>query len=125
MYALVVYTGNDTKQVLNQGQYKFKISSLAYQLNIILFINLAIMIIQMLFMSQIATRVWLYNNLDKHWYIFPDKKIYDKELTIFETLMSFYLLFNQLIPMDLAINLILNKMFYTILIEADVQMIDL
>ena len=26
--ALVVYTGGDTKQVLNQGQYRFKISSL-------------------------------------------------------------------------------------------------
>ena len=76
-------------------------------------------------MIIIATRVWLYNNLDKHWNIYPDKKVYDKELTIFETLMSFYLLFNQLIPMDLAINLILNKMFYTILIEADVQMVDL
>lgn len=30
VYALVVYTGKDTKQVLNQGEYKFKISSLAY-----------------------------------------------------------------------------------------------
>ena len=76
-------------------------------------------------MSQIGTRVWLYNNVENHWYIFPDKKVFDKELTIFEALMSFYLLFNQLIPMDLAINLILNKMFYTILIEADVQMVDL
>lgn len=44
VFVLVVYTGKDTKQVLNQGEYKFKISSLAYQLNIFLIFNLAIMI---------------------------------------------------------------------------------
>lgn len=94
-------------------------------MNIILFINLIIMIVQMLLMSQIGTRLWLYNNLDKHYYIFPTDEEVDKELTVFQALMSFYLLFNQLIPMDLAVNLILNKMFYTLLIEADCQMVDL
>jgi len=51
LYALIVYTGKDTKLVLNQGQYKFKISSLAYQLNIILMLNLALMFFQMIIMS--------------------------------------------------------------------------
>ena len=77
------------------------------------------MLVQMLLMSQIGTRIWLYENLDKHYYIFPPGKEEDKEMTVFQALMSFYLLFNQLIPMDLAINLILNKMFYTVLMEAD------
>lgn len=73
-------------------------------------------------MSQIGTRTWLYSNWDEHWYLFPDHKPHDpvdKELTVFQGLMSFYLLFNQLIPLDLAVNLILTKMFYTLLIEAD------
>ena len=39
--------------------------------------------------------------------------------------MSFYLLFNQLIPLDLAVNLIISKMFYTLIIESDGLMMDL
>ena len=34
--ALVVYTGKDTKLVLNQGKYKFSISRLSYELNLVL-----------------------------------------------------------------------------------------
>lgn len=32
---------------------------------------------------------------------------------------SFYLVFNLLIPLDLAINMILVKMFYTLYVECD------
>ena len=34
--AVVVYTGKDTKLVLNQGKYKFSISRLSYELNLVL-----------------------------------------------------------------------------------------
>ena len=43
--AVVVYTGRDTKLMLNQGRYEFKISRLMYQLNVILSINLILMIL--------------------------------------------------------------------------------
>lgn len=37
---------------------------------------------------------------------------------------SFYLLYNLLIPLDLAVNIVLVKMFYTLYLEADVEFID-
>lgn len=37
---------------------------------------------------------------------------------------SYYLLFNWLLPLDLAINNILTKLIYTFFIEFDVQMIN-
>lgn len=83
------------------------------------------MITQMVLMSQIGTRVWLYSNWEGHWYLYPRGVPVEKEVTVFQALMSFYLLFNQLIPLDLAVNLILTKMFYTILMEADGYMVDL
>lgn len=96
-------------------------------MNILVVINLIIMITQIVLMSQIGSRAWLYNNIEDHWYLFPKdvNEDIDKELTVFKAFMSFYLLFDQLIPLDLAVNLILVKIFYTLLIEADETMIDL
>lgn len=81
----------------------------------------------MVLMSQIGTRVWIYNNWEDHWYIFPSDKAseFSKEVTVVQALMSFYLLFNQLIPLDVAVNLVLTKLFYTLFMEADSTFVDL
>lgn len=39
-------------------------------------------------------------------------------------LASYYLLFNDLIPLDLPVTLIFIKLFSGLLVEADAQMID-
>lgn len=43
----------------------------------------------------------------------------------FQTFLSFYLMFNMLIPLDLAITLLFAKMFYVLMIQADWAMHDL
>lgn len=58
---MVVYTGPDTKLVMNQGNYRAKISSFAKQLNILLAVNIGIMLTMAVFMSQLGTRFWLRN----------------------------------------------------------------
>ena len=97
-----------------------------YQLNIVLFINLAIMCIMFLFASQIGTRTWLHNNADMHHYLYNEKKDYpiNIELFVIEAVGSFYLIFNLLIPLDLAVNTILIKMVYTLFVEVDAAFID-
>ena len=70
-------------------------------------------------MSQIGTRVWISQNLEKHYYIFPSdyiKEDWDPGLYFFQTFLSFYLMFNMLIPLDLAITLLFAKMFYVLMI---------
>lgn len=71
VYAMVAYTGVDTKLILNQGEYSLKISSVFTKLNKYLAINFLIMITFTTAMSQIGTRVWISQNLDNHYYIFP------------------------------------------------------
>lgn len=51
VYAVVVYTGMETKLALNEGKYKKKISNLSYQLNCFLGINIIIMAIMAILMS--------------------------------------------------------------------------
>lgn len=58
-------------------------------------------------------------------YIFPLKEYpVDIELYVLKGLGSFYLIFNMLIPLDLACNIILVKLFYTLYLEADSHFID-
>jgi hypothetical protein len=50
-YALVVYTGTDTKLARNEGVYRSKISNISYQLNIFFAGNLLVMGLMAFFMS--------------------------------------------------------------------------
>lgn len=97
-----------------------------YQLNIIIFINLIVMAVQFLLMSQAGTRAWLHSKHDRLEYLFPKfEQPIDIELYVLKALGSFYLIFNLLIPLDLAVNIILVKMFYTIYVEQDAEFVDL
>ena len=55
--AMVVYTGTDTKIAMNQGKYSMKISDMAMKLNYYMLVNLAIVGVSTLLLSQIATRI--------------------------------------------------------------------
>ena len=61
-----------------------------------------------------------------HHYLYNEKKDYpiNIELYVIEALGSFYLIFNYLIPLDLAVNTIAIKMIYTIFVEMDAAFID-
>ena len=122
---MVVYTGPDTKLVMNQGQYRAKISSFAKQLNILLAINIAIMLSMAIFMSQVGTRFWIRNNHKKHYYIYDAA---EGEINIenysFKALMSYYLLLNGLLPLDLAVTLMMSKLFVIFYVQSDHHMVD-
>ena len=44
LYLLVLYTGNDTKLILNQGKYRFKQSHVDQIINKVLFFNIVLML---------------------------------------------------------------------------------
>lgn len=71
VYALVVYTGQETKVSLNLGKYQFKIGSLQKLLNKFIAINIVMWAVWIIFMSQIMNRVWTSNKVsEKHTYLF-------------------------------------------------------
>ena len=52
--AIVIYTGINTKLVLNQGKYKFKISQLDKAINVATLFNLVVMLLMAGFVTIMA-----------------------------------------------------------------------
>ena len=76
-------------------------------------------------MSMICNRIWVSNNAKKHTYIFPPSEDIDVNLYSIKALASFYLIFNGLIPLDLAVTFILVKLFYISRLTGDADMVDI
>jgi len=57
-------------------------SFMTYEINIVMFISFSILVFQMMIMSQIGTRIWLYTLRDDHFYIFPDIEDHKVEQTV-------------------------------------------
>lgn len=129
VYALVVYTGQDTKQVLNQGHYKLKISGLQREVNKYMTYSLCLIIFLVVLMSQVMNRSWHSNNLDEssggenHYYLWPVEQEKDLNATAINALFSFFLLFNSFIPLNMAVINFLTWFFYTAVVRADPLMI--
>jgi len=74
-------------------------------------------------MSLICNRIWNTNNAQYHYYIFPEKDIDINFLSV-KALASFYLIFNGLIPLDLAVAFVMVKLIYIFRLTADAAMFD-
>jgi phospholipid-transporting ATPase len=122
--AVVVYTGVETKLVLNQGKYSTKVSRIMFKLNTYMVINICTMFLQAIVMSMICNRIWTGNNAEKHTYIYPPEEDVDVNFYSIKSLASFYLIFNGLIPLDLAVTFILVKLIYISRLTQDATMID-
>jgi magnesium-transporting ATPase (P-type) len=131
VYALVVYTGKETKQALNKGEYKFKLSSTSYRINVVMIVSLVILVVATLMMSQIGNRTWTKANTDKsknnaHVYIYPEiesKAGVNYENYAWQSAISMFLVFARILPLDMAIVIQLSRIAYTFLhMENDLEM---
>jgi len=58
-------------------------------------------------------------------YVFTDaEKPINYEMYTFKSMMSFYLLFNGLLPLDLAVTLMITKIFMVAFVQFDIHMVD-
>jgi len=118
--ALVVYTGKDSKVVLNIGKYKFKTSKHETLFNLFIalqVLSLGIMVVAM----GIGEYVFSVNHKSMQ-YVYEGV---DNYVTLaLQASLSYYLLFNQLLPLSFYIIVEIAKLFHTIFIEMDVEMID-
>jgi magnesium-transporting ATPase (P-type) len=122
---MVVYTGTDTKLALNQGKYKSKISDISQQTNIFLALNIIVMLLMAASMSVIGNISWNKNHGNDHYYIFDEKeKPINYSKYSVNSFMSFYLLYCNLLPLDMAITLMLAKLVYVWLVNSDWHMVD-
>lgn len=115
---LVLYTGRDTKLILNQGSYRFKQSHVDRVVNKILGINIAIM----LSMCAICAYCnYLFGeSMAAHDYIFENAPASSVQAA--KSFGSFFLMNNSFIPIDLAVGLEMGKAMYVYFLQGDVHM---
>lgn len=125
VYAVVVYTGVESKLIMNQGEYNHKISSDMYALNFFLLFHVAVFVLSIVLLSMVGNRQGT-KYLSGHYYIFEET--IDGEVSAGKyanlSVMTFYIIMNGLFPLDLPIAIMFVRTFYTYLhIENDVEMI--
>ena len=117
---LVVYTGNETKLMQNLGSYKFKRSQMEKRTGTTLLVNLAILI-SFITISSVWNTIKTKDLFETHTYL-TDNSDDTATSTSLSAIVSFYLLFNYLVPLDLPVMLELNAIFYSGFITADAKM---
>lgn len=118
IYGAVVYTGRDTKIMLNSGNYHFKQSKTERMINITLLIQVAILLVLITWMGFM--NYYFTTNNTGAWYLFEG--VSDYQLFAFKASLSYYLLFNQLLPLALVIVMEIGKLAHTLFIESDAEM---
>lgn len=116
--ALVVYTGADTKLVLNQGLYKYKTSNTEINLNLIFMSQLA----QIMFFSMLFT-ILQSNFKDDHessTYLYEGIK--SAPLWNLGIFFSFWFIMMRYIPFDVILQTETGKILYTRFMEWDTEM---
>ena len=114
---MVLYTGPETKLILNQGKYNFKQSKLDQMINIFLGWNVALMLLFSAALSYGCYNFVLENKM-YHSYLFMGSA--DAKTQAVQVFGSFYLLNNSFIPLDIAVGLEVAKLIYVYFIENDV-----
>ena len=86
----------------------------------------------LILMSQVGNRTFNKKYGENMYYVFDkehesvrlDDETIDYEAYTFKSMMSFYLLFNGLLLLDLAVNLMITKLLIVYFIVADFHMVD-
>ena len=118
--AMVVYTGNETKLMQNLGQYKYKRSRMEQRIQTTLLMNVCFLLLFIITCS-IWNGIKTKQLFEEHKYL-TDGDDESSTLATIKSVLSFYLLFNYLIPLDLAVMLEFNAVFYSGFIVADANM---
>ena len=114
---MVVYTGIDSKLILNLGKYVYKMSKYEKTLNRIMVINLLLAIFIALITAGIA--VAFVDNHEDHQYLFEK---YDKNGKYIIILMRIYLIVNSFVPLDLLAMLEISKLLFSPRMQRDATM---
>lgn len=96
--ALVVYTGTDTKLILNFGKNKFKRPEFEHLLNKIMYIQAGIFVTSVAFLA-IGNFIWNKHHENRHSYIFTGSP--GSGMTSFKVFFSYWGLMLSLIPLEI------------------------
>ena len=119
-YLMVLYTGVETKLIMNQGKYRYKKSKVDLLIDLTLFLQVCLM-----FSFSGLLVLGQYN--------FSKKRVKGSDYLFFEapplwemaskTFGSFYLLNNSFVPMDMVSGIEIIKIYITKMFENDAEMV--
>ncbi|KAK3719884.1 hypothetical protein RRG08_040183 [Elysia crispata] len=124
IYGLVIYTGHQSKLMLNSTTTPLKRSNVEKLTNsqiVLLFLVLLILSLS----CSVLHHVWVDKNSHTHWYLFYEgaSKTLDLERSNFGyNLLTFVILYNNLIPISLQVTLEMVKFGQAIFINWDLDM---
>ncbi|XP_054754666.1 probable phospholipid-transporting ATPase IA isoform X2 [Lytechinus pictus] len=118
IHGIVIYTGHESKLLLNSKTAPLKRSTVDRTTNIqILFLFLILMVLALI--SAIAAEIWNKKHFHKDWYLgFEDKT----PNSFFFNFLTFIILYNNLIPISLPVTLELVKFGQALFINFDLDM---
>ncbi|XP_076446469.1 putative phospholipid-transporting ATPase IA isoform X4 [Babylonia areolata] len=118
IFGVVVYTGHQTKLMLNSTTTPLKRSNVEKLTNTqILLLFLLLVVLSLV--CAVANSVWTGRHATKDWYLFFEV---EPEANFGLTLLTFIILYNNLIPISLQVTLEMVKFIQAILINWDLDM---
>lgn len=117
IFGLVVYTGHQTKLMLNSTSTPLKRSNVEKLTNTQILLLFALLVVLSL-VCAVANKVWSSSHTE-HWYLFFEEQ---PENNFGLTLLTFIILYNNLIPISLQVTLEVVKFIQAIFINWDLDM---
>ncbi|KAL4513065.1 hypothetical protein ABPG72_017750 [Tetrahymena utriculariae] len=126
---VVIYSGQDTKIMRNQGQVKHKSTHIEKKINPIIFITLLVQLGLCLIMAILLSNFQkstnpLENSKWNYAYLYGNSSdgVYSYEVQGTINFFTYFLLLNSLIPISLIISMEVVKLFQSSFMEYDVEM---
>ncbi|CAJ0580954.1 unnamed protein product, partial [Mesorhabditis spiculigera] len=124
IYGAVIYSGHDSKLLMNSKSAPLKSGTIDRMTNrriIVLFVVL----VSLALVSAAGQQIWNAYNLEQSWYLNPIMKGQGNNFTGFiMNAITFFILYNNLIPISLQVTLEMVRFFQAYFINWDLQMYD-
>ncbi|PAV86956.1 hypothetical protein WR25_25624 isoform B [Diploscapter pachys] len=121
IFASVIYTGHDAKLLMNSNKAPLKSGTIDIQTNYRI-IFLFFVLVALAIISAAGTVVWTNNNIPDAWYL--EFLQHGSRTGFFWGCLTFFILYNNLIPISLQVTLEVVRFFQAFYINNDIEMYD-
>lgn len=121
IFGAVIYTGHDSKLLMNSKRAPLKSGTIDVQTNYRI-IFLFFVLVALALISALGSELWRNGNIPQAWYL--GFLVDDKKGTFLWGVLTFFILYNNLIPISLQVTLEIVRFFQAIYINNDIEMYD-
>ncbi|KAK1232321.1 aminophospholipid translocase [Marasmius sp. AFHP31] len=121
VYGLVVFTGHETKLMRNATAAPIKRTAVERQVNVqIVFLFILLLLLSLGSTIGSSIRTWFFSS--KQWYLFETASLTGRAKGFIEDILTFIILYNNLIPISLIVTMEVVKFQQAQLINFDLDM---